>query len=132
MSILLWVMLALMTGICYFCNGAIGNNALIGNFLVSVMLILAWGYYIVVGKKSKRTYEMMFSYCLLIFAAAMVQLGLHSGSQDTLLWAVCEVLIIPFRGIQYVVSSAVQLYVVIGAAALTGAGASFHGLNEKK
>ncbi len=132
MSILLWVMLAMMTVIGYFCNGAIGNHALIGNFLVSVVLILAWGYYIAFGIKSKCGYKITLGYCFLIFAAAMIQLVLSFNDRNSILWTVCSMLIAPFQGMQYIASSALQFYAVVGVVSLTGIAGSIYKLWKKE
>lgn len=131
MSILLWVMLTLITVIGYFCNGAIGNHALIGNFLVSVVLVLVWGYYIAFGVKSKHVYKITLGYCFMIFAAAILQLVLYSRDRNSILWTVCGSLIAPFQGMQYIASSALQFYIVIGLTALAGVSGSVYKLWKK-
>lgn len=132
MSMVLWMMLTIMTIIGYFCNHGIGNNALIGNFLVSVMLILAWGYCIVVGAKKKHLYGITLGYSLLIFIAVLIQLLLYFSNRDGLLWNVCGFFITPFQGIQYIAGSALLFYVWVGLAALAGIAGSVYKLQRKR
>lgn len=132
MSILFWWMLAIMTIIGYFCNNAIGSNAMIGNFLVSIMLMLAWGYYIAVGAKEKYVYAVTLGYSLLILIAVLIQFLLYLADRSGMLWGVCGFFITPFQGIQYIVNSALQFYAGIGLAALAGISGSIYKLWKKR
>ncbi len=131
MSMVRWMMLIIMTIIGYFCNHAVGNNALIGNFLVSVILIFVWGYNIAVGAKKKYLYGITLGYSLLIFVALLIQLLLHLSNKGGLLWNVCEFFIAPFQGIQYITDTSLQFCAGMCLVALSGVVGSVYQLHRR-